>query len=209
MKLRRGLLLSACGAALVAGCAREPDALSRLFLTREQAAQRAFERGDFAAAAELFVDPWRRGTALHAAGEFEAAASAFARLDTAEGHYDRAHALILLGRYEQAVQALDRALELRPGWEDAETNRAIARARAQRLERPQDAPGTGGQLAADELVFDGAGPNASDSQEEAGAGTALSDAEIQALWLRRVEPRPADFLRVRFAWQLAQREERE
>ena len=30
----------------------------------------------------------------------------------------------------------------------------------------------------------------------------MSDMELQALWLRRVQTKPADFLRARFAFQL-------
>jgi len=34
----------------------------------------------------------------------------------------------------------------------------------------------------------------------------MSDASIRALWLRRVQTKPADFLRARFAYQLQQAE---
>ena len=58
---------------------------------------------------------------------------------------------------------------------------------------------------ADEIVFE---PGASDdpggesevSEEE---GAPLSDDQLQALWLRRVQTKPADFLRAKFAYQLA------
>jgi Ca-activated chloride channel family protein len=38
------------------------------------------------------------------------------------------------------------------------------------------------------------------SPESAGAGK-LSDAELQATWLRRVQTTPGDFLRVKFSYQ--------
>ena len=37
----------------------------------------------------------------------------------------------------------------------------------------------------------------------------MSDAEMRAVWLRRVQNDPADFLRARFAWQLHRREQEE
>jgi Ca-activated chloride channel family protein len=58
------------------------------------------------------------------------------------------------------------------------------------------------KIGADEIVFDSAGKNAGQDTEIAGA-QALSDQEIQALWLRRVQTRPADFLKAKFAFQLA------
>ena len=35
----------------------------------------------------------------------------------------------------------------------------------------------------------------------------LSDSEMQALWLRRVQTKPADFLKAKFAYQLSAREQ--
>jgi Ca-activated chloride channel family protein len=34
----------------------------------------------------------------------------------------------------------------------------------------------------------------------------LSDDELKALWLRRVETKPADFLRAKFAYQLGRQD---
>ena len=64
---------------------------------------------------------------------------------------------------------------------------------------------TGGQMKPDEIVFDLKAGKSGESSEIAG-GEALSDQEIQALWLRRVQTRPADFLRAKFAYQEALRE---
>ncbi|HIE98204.1 MAG: hypothetical protein ABGZ53_25045 [Fuerstiella sp.] len=36
-----------------------------------------------------------------------------------------------------------------------------------------------------------------------GTGQPLSDSAMQALWLRRVQTKPADFLKAKFAYQLA------
>jgi hypothetical protein len=38
-------------------------------------------------------------------------------------------------------------------------------------------------------------------------GGELSDAQLQALWLRRVQTNPADFLRAKFAYQLSRRQQ--
>jgi len=83
-------------------------------------------------------------------------------------------------------------------------NRALAEARQQAMAPSEDdAGGTGGKLGADEVVFD---LNKDKGSEQAmvgdrpGAGGA--DAEVRALWLRRLKTSPAEFLRNKFAYQL-------
>ena len=54
---------------------------------------------------------------------------------------------------------------------------------------------------ADEIVYDkdAKSQNGQDTQVD---DTPMSDAEVRALWLKRVQTKPADFLRARFAYQL-------
>jgi Ca-activated chloride channel family protein len=77
-------------------------------------------------------------------------------------------------------------------------------ARQARLAPPEDdAGGTGGKLEADEIVFDNTGRTSKVGNEQVtGGDTGLTDARMRDLWLRRVETKPADFLRARFARQL-------
>jgi hypothetical protein len=71
-----------------------------------------------------------------------------------------------------------------------------------------DAGGTGGQLEADAIVFDERPQKSSDApQVEVVTGGELSDAQLQALWPRRVQTMPADFLRAKFAYQLSRRQQ--
>ncbi|MEA3278773.1 MAG: tetratricopeptide repeat protein [Pseudomonadota bacterium] len=179
-----------------------------LLLTPDQQGQRLFDRGQFAEAAERFADPMRRGVALYRAGDFQAAAASFAQIDSAEAAFNRGNALILLGHYEGAIQAFRRAHQLRPDWPAAATNLAIAEARMLALAPPEDdAGGTGGQLEADEIVLDSSGRTKKAQGEQMVEGAApTSEEELRALWLRRVQTRPADFLKVRFAQQLARRQ---
>ncbi len=173
-----------------------------LWLTPDQQGARLEARGDPAGAAERYRDPMRRGVAQYRAGDFESAAASFGQVGTAEALFDRGNALILLGQYDDAIASYDQALAERPGWPEALDNRALARARKARLAPPDDdAGGTGGMLEADDIVFDETGKRGGGEQvvEEPGAGSAAED---RAMWLRRVQTRPADFLRARFAVQL-------
>ncbi len=180
------------------------------WLTPDQQGQRLLERGEYAEAARRFTTPERIGEALYRAGDFEGAAAAFGRSRSAEGAFNRGNALVLLGQYDEAIASFGTALERRPGWLEAEENLALATARRDALAPPEDdAGGTGGKLGADEVVMDDSGRVASSDQEqviEAG-DQALGEDAMRALWLRRVETRPADFLAAKFAAQLREPED--
>ena len=181
------------------------------WLTPDQQGQKLFKSSDFAAAAETFEDAGRRGVAYYRAGDFESAAAVFGRIGTAQAAYNRGNALVMLGRYEEAIGSYEQALQMEPGWAEAEQNRDLARARKDRLAPPEsDDGGTGGQLEADELVFDDTGRvNRSDQEQVVEAAEAISDEEMRAVWLRRVQNDPAEFLRARFSYQLYRDEQQE
>lgn len=180
-----------------------------LWLTPDQQGQRLMNQGYYQQAAGKFTSPENIGAALFLAGDFEAAASVFGRSGSSEAAYNRGNANIMMGYYDAAIEAYQRALSKRPGWLEAEQNLQIARLRKQALAPPEDDyGGTGGQLGADEIVFDDTGRVNKSSSEQVidAADQQLSESAMRAMWLRKVETRPADFLAVRFNYQLANRE---
>jgi Ca-activated chloride channel family protein len=166
-----------------------PDQRGRLLLAQKRPAD----------AAQAFRDPLWRGVALFRAGDFKTAAQAFAARDTAEGAYDQANALVMLGQYEDAQKRYDRALALRPGWPQALNNREIARIRGERKKTEGGETGNTDDKA-DEIVFDKTKKGGGDATVE--GDKPMSDEAVRALWLKRVQTRPADFLRAKFAYQL-------
>jgi Ca-activated chloride channel family protein len=181
-----------------------------LWFTPDQQGQRLMDKGEYQQAAGKFTTPEQIGTALFMAGDFESAASVLGRAGSAEAHYNRGNANIMLGQYDAAIEAYQKALSRRPGWQVAEQNLQIAILRKQALAPPDDDyGGTGGQLEADELVFDQTGRvNKSTSEQVIDAAEQQQGEDaMRAMWLRKVETRPADFLAVRFNYQLATREE--
>lgn len=177
----------------------------RLWVTEAQAVQTQLTSDDFEAVLNTTGDPFARGVALYRMGEFKLAASEFQRQSSPEAAFNLGNALVFQGEYEAAIDAYSRALEMRPDWEAPETNSAICEARLLAMAPPEDdAGGTGGMLAADEIVFGERGKNSSGDQTEQveGAGDQLSQEEMRALWLRKVQTRPADFLRSKFSYQL-------
>ncbi len=173
-----------------------------LWFTPDQQGQRLMRRGEFQAAAEVFQDPFRVGVAWFRAGEFKKAEQSFARVASPEAEFNRGNCLIMQGKYDDAIDRFDRALQLRPDWEDAQINRAIAVARAKLTEVKGGDMGDQ-KIGADEIKFNK--KQTPEGQEaEVEAAQPLSDSAMQALWLRRVQTKPADFLKAKFAFQLAE-----
>lgn len=197
-----GLVAAATAVALA--LAAYGSGWKNLFLTPDQRGRLLLERGEPAAASETFRNPLWRGIALFRAGDFKTAAQAFGGVDSAEAAYDQANALVMLGQYDEALKRYDRALALRPDWPDAAANREIARIRGERrkteggVNPDADLEGDGGP---DEIVYDKTKKGGEDTTVQA-AGQPMSDDAVRALWLKRVQTRPADFLRVRFSYQL-------
>lgn len=164
--------------------------------------------GRYAEAAELYDDPIGAGIAYFRNAEFEKAAAEFGRVDNALAAYNRGNAQVMFGKYDAAILSYDRALQFESDWKEAKENRAIAVARRDRLNPDSNNEGgTGGELGADEIVFDDRTKNSSDSQEvEVGKGGEMSDQELRELWLQRVQTKPSDFLRIKFSYQLSKKE---
>jgi len=178
---------------------------SNLWFTPDQLGQQYFERGEFIQAAEAFHDPLWQGSAWYRAGEFAKAAQAFARRDSAEAYYNQGNAWLMHGDYTAAIVSYEHALEKHPDWKQAVENRAIAVTRAKMAEAKGGEMGNQ-LLGADKVVFDKQSKNSGQDTETSGRKT-LSDQEIQALWLRKVQTNPADFLKAKFAYQQASRAE--
>lgn len=170
-----------------------------LWLTPNQEGSYYFAQANFIAAAEKFLDPNWQGVAWYRAGEFKQATQAFSRSDTAEGNYNQGNALLMHGEYQEAIASYDKALQKRPDWLEATENRVIAIARAKTLDI-EGGNMTEGMLGADKIVFDNKAGSSAEAVEGVG-GEGLSDPQMQALWLNRVQTRPADFLKAKFAYQ--------
>lgn len=209
MKKRSGVLGRAvaviCISAIVAGSYLLLSG-SIALLTPDQKAWRTYQQGDLDTAATQFRDPMWKGVALFEDAEFEQAAGVFAGFDTADAAFNGGNALLMHGSYEAAAESYSRALELRAEWDDARINRDIALGRAARLKQ-EGGEGTGGKLGADDIVFSDSPSPPSAGEEQTEGGQPLSEMEINALWLRQVQTKPADFLAAKFAYQYATRPE--
>lgn len=171
-----------------------------LWETPDQRGRHLMAEGRYHDAAAAFADPMWAGVARFHAGDFKEAAQLFGGMDTAEAAYDQGNALVMLGKYDDAVARYDRALVLRPGWAAAEANRNLAKLRGERI-RQKGADAGDQREGADEIVYDKDKKN-QEGQETQTTGAVMSDAAARAVWLKRLQNRPADFLKARFAAQL-------
>jgi len=172
-------------------------------LTADQMGYRLFLDDNFDQAAEEFQSLLWKGVSLYRGGKFEEAANVFSGMDSPEGALNQGNSLLMLGKYEAAIERYDRALVLKPDWPPAVTNIAIAKTRAKSLEK-KGGEMTGGKLGADEYVF--SKNSSKNSGEETITGGDASEAEQRAIWLRQVQTKPADFLRTKFAYQYQMKE---
>ena len=176
--------------------------LATFLRTPDQFGYGCFQRGDYEDAAEHFTNTLWKGVALFKQGEFKAAAGVFAGYDSAEAVFNHGNALLMQGKYEDAAERYARALELQPDWGAATVNLEIALARASVLKK-EGGEMTGGKMGADEIVFsEGKAPPEAGEEQIEGVQE-MDDAALRAMWLRRVQTKPADFLRAKFAYQHA------
>lgn len=192
--LRWGAAVFACGI-VAAPAPASAFTFADLWLTPDQQGRYWFDRGDYERAAELFVDPFWRGAACYRADDLECATDAWSNLESPEALYDIGNAWARRGQDAAAIAAYERALAARPGWRDAEFNLALVK---KRRDQPSDEEAPPPTFDADDVRFD-------DDENTGTRGEVdlpgLSDEQIGALWLRGLKSDPADFLRLKFAFQ--------
>jgi Ca-activated chloride channel family protein len=173
-----------------------------LWLTPDQQGRRLYERGAFGPAAERFDDPLWRGVAFYQAGALEQALAELARVDSPEALFNAGNASARLGLYDEAVASYDAALADRPDWTEARENRDLVAALLE-VEADDDLPPPTGEPSfdADQVEFDEQGER---GEVEAAA---MTDDQLQEMWMRRLQTTPADFLRARFASEVAESEQ--
>lgn len=116
--------------------------LNDLWLRPDQQGERLLERHP-ADAARRFEDPQWRGMALYQAGDYQAAAQAFAHGSNAAAHYNRGNALARAGELEAALDAYEQALEQQPELQPALDNQALVQQLLQQRQAKPEEQSTG------------------------------------------------------------------
>ena len=121
---------------------------------------------DLLHAAALAEDPALAGEGWYRSGDYANARESWSQESSADAHYNRGNALALLGEYEAALAAYDKALELQPGMPDAEHNREVVeRLRQQQEQQQQGEQGESGDSDAESEQQEGQSPEESQGDE--------------------------------------------
>ncbi len=125
LAFRRGWLLSALLLVMLVIPDEQAMAFSMddLWQRPDQQAHKALLDGKLERAIELSRDPLRKGTAEFRKGDYEAAVKDFSAADSAEAAYNKGNALAKLGKLQDAIDAYEQALKVKPQMEDARFNK--------------------------------------------------------------------------------------
>ena len=154
-------------------CALTPRPVAAIewWFSSDQAAQRAFDREDYATAAQRFEQPAWRGAALYRKGDYAAAAENLQAPRDAESRYNHATALARLGRFKEAIAAYDAALQANPQHDDARYNKSVLEdlLREQQQEQEKEKSDSEPQQGQEQQDQQGDGDGqAKDGQQQAG-----------------------------------------
>ena len=170
-----------------------------LWVTPDQQAYKLFKAEKFQHAAQVFENPAFKASSFYRAGEFKKAAAVFASMSDVDARYNLANAYLMMGKYPEAIEYYDLALNIKPDFNQAEQNKAVAVARQEKIDQTQaNDEGTGGQLEADEIVYD----NKNNQGEEITEQSAAEHGNMSH-WLERLQTSPGQFLKHKFAYQYA------
>ncbi len=97
---------------------------SNLWVNKEQQAEKAFNKQQFDKAKSLSKKPSLRGSAYYKSGDYKKALEQFKQAKGADAHYNEGNTLAKLEKYQEAINAYDKALKLQPEMDDAKKNRA-------------------------------------------------------------------------------------
>ena len=172
-----------------------------LWLTPDQQGRLAFENKQYAKAAALYEGTMWKGFALYSAGKYAEAVQVYRRVPSAAAAFAQGMAHVKIREYRPAIIAFETALARDPEHAAAARNLKIARAILAYIERVREQSDTKeGSEGADEVVFDKESKGGTEMQVTGETKKKIQTAEQ---WMRTVDTRTADFLRIRFSLEAA------
>ena len=108
-----------------------------LWQNQNQRGSVLFEKGDHEQAAELFNHPGWKASSLYRAENYDEAVQYWSEINSENAHYNRGNALARLGRFEDAIEAYEKALEMNPQHQDASYNKRLLEDAMQQQQQQQ------------------------------------------------------------------------
>jgi len=96
-----------------------------LWQTKDQQAQQAYKKQDYAKAAEQFENPDWKAAAHYKVGEFDKALESLKNSKSESSAYNQGNALAKAGQLEEALKAYEKALAVNPNDGDAKHNKEV------------------------------------------------------------------------------------
>ena len=188
----------------LAAATYQTDRFVDLWLTGDQRGSILYGGEEYIAAARSFDDVYAKGLSFYAAQDFLSATNAFGQLSTVQSLFYLGNSFAHQELLDEAIEAYDEALLQKADFPEAQFNRDwVNGLKELRDAQYEDAGGTGGQLEADEFVFDDKAEDAiSEINEQQMSAQGMSDQQIEQLWMRRVQTTPGDFLALKFSYQI-------
>ena len=175
-----------------------------LWITPNQKGYKQYIAKDYISASKSFEDISFRGASLYRAGKFEKAKFIYILMSDRDSRYNLGNSYLMMGKYEEAIKAYDIALQIDPNFIEATENRALAKARKELLDVPNDGEQGVGELGADEIVYDN-----KDSKGVEDTVEGKKEGSNQENWLDRIETSPKEFLKYKFGYQYSRRDKNE
>jgi len=200
--LRRGWSLNWTAALLIAcGCAQPTSSayaggFSDAFFTADQQGRWAYEHQHFQQAVGHFQDPYWKGLAAYALGDYASAQASFARVSSAAGYFYQGNSDVRLFKFDEAIAAYRQALAQQPDFPQAAANLALSLALKKDF---QDAQNKAPDIKPDQIKYDG--------KPEQGKNHPLQNAAVASdeQWLHNLNTSPARFLQQKFSLEDARR----
>ena len=202
LSLRRGwslnwsaLLLLTLGCTLP-GQSTQASSLSDAFFTADQQGRWAYQHQHFQQAVSHFQDPYWKGLAAYALGDYANAQATFARVNSAAGYFYQGNSYVHLFKFDEAIAAYQHALALQPDFAQASANLALSKA----LQKDyQDAQNKAPDVKPDQIKYDDKPGQGKNHTLQNSAAT--SDEQ----WLHNLSTSPARFLQQKFSLEDARR----